>query len=111
MDKQKKKDVIIVLVLLLLVIVIGTSYSEYTKGHFGDATSEIGPFKNFIYSNNLTSQISSWYADYAYFICNVSPWFVRGGAYNFGSASGMFGFSHGNGLSDEYFGFRIVLAM
>lgn len=39
----------------------GTNYFEYTRGHFGDATSEMEPFKYIEYDNNLSGQINSWY--------------------------------------------------
>ena len=57
----------------------GTSYSEFTRGHLGDATVEMGPFKSVIYAGNQARQISSWYADHAYFVYTSAPWVVRGG--------------------------------
>ena len=87
----------------------GTSPSEYTRGHFGDATFEMGPFKSLIYANNLTRQISSWYTDQAYFSTNVQPWFSRGGACDHGTDSGQFTFSRHTGSVSENIGFRVVL--
>ncbi len=88
----------------------GTSYSEFTRGHLGDATVEMGPFKSIIYANNQTRQISSWYADHAYFVNTVYPWVEHGGSFNHGSESGMFAFIHTYGSADAYGGFRVVLA-
>ena len=87
----------------------GTSYSEYTRGHFGDATFEMGPFNSIIYANNQTRQINSWYANHADFVNNVSPWFDHGGSYRTGTESGVFAFRRSAGYVDEYIGFRVVL--
>ncbi len=88
----------------------GTSPSDYTRGHLGDGTVEMGPFKSIIYAANLTRQISSWYVDYAYFANTVSPWVERGGGYYDGTESGMFASGHNYGSADAYRGFRVVLA-
>ena len=88
----------------------GTSYSEFTRGHLGDATVEMGPFKSIIYANNQTRQISSWYADHAYFVYTATPWVERGGAYRHGSDTGVFGFDSNYGSVNAYNGFRVVLA-
>ena len=88
----------------------GTSYSEFTRGHLGDATVEIGPFKSIIYANNVVRQISSWYSDNAYYIYTTGPWFLRGGHYKIGSSSGIFAFDHVHGNIYEYGGYRIVLS-
>ncbi|MCI8568078.1 MAG: hypothetical protein HFG48_02020, partial [Bacilli bacterium] len=87
----------------------GTNATEYTRGHFGDATSEMGPFKNIIYANNITRQISSWHENCAVFVNNTIPWLVRGGAYNRGTESGIFAFGSDNG-SINALSFRVVLA-
>ena len=87
----------------------GTSYSDYTRGQFGDATFEMGPFKSIIYANNLTRQISSWYSDCAHFVDYMIPWFNHGGAYHNGTDSGAFTFGRHAGSIAEFIGFRIVL--
>ena len=87
----------------------GIGYFEYTRGQFGDATFEMGPFNSIIYANNITREIGSWYADCVGFIYNVSPWFVRGGSYNYGTESGLFAFGRNTGFFDEYLSFRVVL--
>ncbi len=88
----------------------GTSYSEFTRGHLGDATVEMGPFKRIVYANNQTRQISSWYADHAFFVNTATPWFLRGGNYDLGSESGVSAFAHAYGSTHSDGGFRIVLA-
>ena len=87
----------------------GTSDSDYTRGQFGDATFEMGPFKNIIYANSLTRQISSWYSTCAAFIYLSSPWFGRGGAYYYGTESGPFAFGRDDGSMYEFSSFRVVL--
>ncbi|MCI8568270.1 MAG: hypothetical protein HFG48_03015, partial [Bacilli bacterium] len=89
----------------------GTSTSDYTRGQFGDATFEMGPFKNIIYANSLTRQISSWYSSSGTFINNVYPWFVRGGSCVHGTEAGPFAFGLYAGSIDEFSGFRVVLTL
>ena len=89
----------------------GTSYTEFTRGHLGDGTVEMGPFKSIIYASNLTRQIGSWYADDAAFVGPAYPWVARGGGYDRGSESGVFASGHLHGSVDANNGFRIVLAL
>ena len=89
----------------------GTNSLEYTRGQFGDATFEIGPFKNLIYANNQSREISSWHADCADFVYHEAPWFYRGGSYLDGSDSGVFAFGYRYGSVYEHFGFRVVLSL
>jgi len=88
----------------------GTSYSEYTRRILGDATGEIGPFQSASYGNRTGRQISSWYADQAFFVEPGSPWFVRGNAYQHGSENGVFAFGREYGLAYANSGFRVILA-
>ncbi len=87
----------------------GTSPSDYTRGHLGDGTVEMGPFKSIIYANNQTRQISSWYADNAYFVYTATPWVKRGGEYITGSETGMFASGYDVGSVVTNSGFRVVL--
>ncbi|MCI8568306.1 MAG: hypothetical protein HFG48_03195, partial [Bacilli bacterium] len=87
----------------------GTIVSEFTKGQFGDATFEMGPFKSIIYANNVIRQISSWYSNQAYSVYHTNPWYDRGGDYSHGADSGQFAFSHHTGSIDKSVGFRVVL--
>ena len=89
----------------------GTSPSDYTRGQFGDATFEVGPFKELIYANNESRLIGSWYVESAYFIYNINPWLGRGGSYHVGLDSGQFAFHYHTGSIIEYNCFRIVLAL
>ena len=87
-----------------------TSYSDYSRGHFGDATSEVGPFMDINYVNNIPNQqISSWYADHADFVLHRYPWISRGGVYSIGTEAGIFAFGRDNGYIVEYISFRVVL--
>ena len=87
----------------------GTNASDYTRGHLGDATNEMGPFRSIVYASGAQQQISSWYDSYANFINQVYPWFIRGGSYKDGSESGMFAFAANYGTIHENIGFRVVL--
>lgn len=87
----------------------GTNYFEYTRGHFGDATSEMEPFKYIEYENNLSGQINSWYSADANFVDYEYPWFVRGGTYSRGIASNLFGFARADGILRDNMTFRLVL--
>ncbi|MCI8568228.1 MAG: hypothetical protein HFG48_02800, partial [Bacilli bacterium] len=89
--------------------IYGTNDLEYTRGHFGDATFEVGPFKELIYANNEKRPINSWYANQGLFIYNVYSWFGRGGAYNLGTESGIFAFGHAFGAIGDHLGFRVIL--
>ena len=53
--------------------------------------------------------ISSWYADYAYFVYSYDPWFVRGGAHNNGLDAGAFSFTPEHGRLESWISFRLVL--
>ncbi len=86
-----------------------TSYTEYTRGHLGDATTEMGPFKRMVYANNIEQFISSWYSVSSEFVSSTWPWFVRGGSYNFGVESGVFAFNHDPGSVHSWIGFRVVM--
>jgi len=86
-----------------------TSYSEYTRRILGDATNEAGPFGSVKYGSQIGRQISSWYADYAYFLYPTSPWFARSYTYSDGSGAGVFAFSVCAGSSRLDVSFRVVL--
>ena len=86
-----------------------TSYSEFTRGHLGDATVEMGPFKSIIYANNQTRQIGSWYKSGAFFISTNYPWFCRGGDNISGTDAGIFTFDMNYGSLRDRHSFRIVL--
>ena len=85
-----------------------TSYTEYTRGHLGDATTEMGPFKRIIYANNAEQFINSWYSGHSHFVNSTSPWFARGGDYRDGVESEVFAFSRWTGSVHFSYGFRVV---
>ena len=74
----------------------------------GDATGEIGPFNKVQYLTQ-TRNISSWYADYAYFGYSYNPWFIRGGNHASGLDAGTFAFSSEYGRLASWVSFRVVL--
>ena len=88
-----------------------TSYTEYTRGHLGDATTEMGPFKRIIYANNVEQFINSWDSGLSAFVHSTHPWFNRGGAYYAGVESGVFAFSYAPGSVYPHVGFRVVLSL
>ncbi len=82
---------------------------SFSRGHFGDAIKEMGPFQSVKYGTQ-TRYISSWYKDEAIFITSNSQILSRGGGYRYGSDSGMFAFATNDGYAYDLIGFRIVLA-
>ncbi len=78
-------------------------YADYFDMRIlGDATVEMGPFKD---------SMSSYFYDQANIIYNATPWFYRGCHYYCNSvASGIFAFWPYFGNAVVYDGFRIVLA-
>ena len=86
---------------------VSSTISTYQYRILGDATGEIGPFKN----DNTSRWHSSWYGDYSYFVDSSSPWFHRSGRYTDGVLSGAFYFDRSTGGTDNYGGFRLVLSV
>ena len=80
---------------------------QYQRRILGDATGEMGPFAQATYLTQ-TRQISSWYADEAFFVYSSYPWFLRGGAHYDGSEAGVFDFSYATGHAAGH-SFRVVL--
>ena len=91
------------------------STEQYQRGHLGDGTKEFGPFQTVQYYRSSTSNygstryINSYYADAAYFINSVNPWFARGGTWAAGSESGIMGFIYYSGKDEINNTFRVVL--
>ena len=86
------------------------SNSNYRRRILGDATGELEPFGIRKYGT-YTRQINSWYNDGAWIVSSEYPWFARGGLYANGTESGVFYFSHHNGMNDGGMSFRIVLTI
>ena len=81
---------------------------QFQRRILGDATGEMGPFASATYLTQ-TRQISSWYADEAWFVYSNIPWFARGGYYTHGLDAGVFAFSNDRGPMASYLSFRVVL--
>ena len=71
----------------------GTSSSDLTRYHIGDATTET----------------KGWNGDYAYFVNSSSPWFLRGGNYGFGTDAGVSAFGNDVGRASSTFSARAAL--
>ena len=78
-----------------------TNYPAANK--YGDAIYET--------SNNGgdTNNASSWYNDHSTIPYTFTPFFVRGGNYNYTTRAGLFAFGNGNGDAGAGYGFRPVL--
>jgi len=76
--------------------------TTYQYRILGDATGEIGPFM---------SNRGSWYGDYANFISEETPWFLRGGNYGDNSIAGAFFFHRIYGSINYGNSSRLVLAL
>ena len=87
-----------------------STVSTYQYRILGDATGEMGPFKNYLDSDNTSRWHSSWYSDISGFAETSNPWFYRGGRHTYGALSGIFGFLKQTGETTINIGFRIVLA-
>ncbi len=86
-----------------------TKDTDFNKRILGDATGEIGPFATKVFGQQ-TNRESSWYEDFAWFVCSSSPWFERGGGLYAGFQAGVFAFGRYTGAVASNLGFRIVLA-
>ena len=82
------------------------SDQEFNKGLVGDATKELGLFYQ-LSTKNVTTRVSEWNADSAFFVFYGAPWFTRGGSYSYGTDAGIFAFIHAYGRAS--FGFRMIL--
>ena len=84
--------------------------TSYQNRILGDATGEMGPFKNYLDGDNTSKYHNSWYGDFSYFVDSSSPWFHRGGYYNHGVLASQFYFAKDTGGVPSSIGFRIVLS-
>ena len=75
-----------------------TTNTAGTRGHLGDATSEV-----------VASGYTGWNNDYAYFVSSSFPWFHRGGCYGNGSSAGAFYFDYNDGNAGSSYSGRAVL--
>ena len=84
--------------------------TKYQYRILGDATGEMGPFKNFKDGDNTARYHNSWYKELGNFIEKGNPWFGRGGAYNLGVLAGTFEFTKYTGANSTSYSYRIVLS-
>ena len=86
-----------------------SAVSTYQYRILGDATGEMGPFKQYLDGDNNSRYHSSWYGDISIFVDSSYPWFYRGGHFTNGVLAGAFFFVRYTGGTDADGGFRIVL--
>ena len=86
-----------------------SAVSTYQYRILGDATGEMGTFKQYLDGDNNSRWHTSWYGSYSNFLESSYPWFVRGGHLKSGSLVGIFNFFDYVGGTNVNFGFRIVL--
>ena len=86
-----------------------SAVSTYQYRILGDATGEMGPFKQYLDGDNNSRYHSSWYGDVSYFVDSSNSWFIRGGPYTDGVLSGSFYFYQYHGGTHVNGGFRIIL--
>ncbi len=86
-----------------------SAISAYQYRILGDATGEMGPFKECLDANNNSRGHSSWYGDDSTFVESSNPWFGRGGHYTFGLRAWAFSFDRNTGGAYSEIVFRIIL--
>ena len=86
-----------------------SAVTTYQYRILGDATGEMGPFKQYLDGDNNSRYHSSWYGDASNFVDSSYPWFIRGWRYTFGVLSGAFFFERNTGGTNSRVGFRLVL--
>ncbi len=62
------------------------------------------------YTGHALTKTKNWYSDYAYFVSESYPWFVRGGRYGYSAGAGVFGFSYSTGGSGSDSSSRPVIS-
>ena len=86
-----------------------STLTSYQNRILGDATGEMGPFKQYVDGDNTSRYHSSWYADLSYFVDPSYPWFGRGGVPDAGILASQFFCNRANGAVNTSGGFRLVL--
>ncbi len=87
-----------------------STWTSYNKRILGDATGEMGPFYYYYDKDSNKRYHNVWYADASYFVDSSSPWFNRGGHYDYGVLAGQFDFNGYTGGAHSHIGFRLVLS-
>ena len=104
---------------------------EYVMGNYNNTIKSSGfttlpdskYYDNYTTTNSLTacnggicyghglSEVSNWYGDYAYFVSDSYPWFLRGGSCNDGFGAGSFFFAYTYGYDNIDWAARSVLVV
>ncbi len=87
-----------------------SSVTSYNYRILGDATGEMGPFKNYADSDGTKRWHSIWYSDDSSFVESTYPWFGRGGRYHQAVLAGAFHFSRSMGGVNTFGGSRLILS-
>ena len=93
-----------------------TNGNDNSRYIFGDATGEMGPFKQMQYTGTTdgavaqTRYIGSWYGDSGSPVFHNIPWIGRGGHIYYGTEAGLFTFIGSYGQCHVNGSFRLVLA-
>ena len=87
-----------------------SAMTSYQYRILGDATGEMGPFKNYKDGDSNSRWHNSWYGDTSDFIDSSSPYFFRGGFFGNGLLASQFYFSRDTGGANSNRSFRIVLS-
>ena len=62
------------------------------------------------YTGHALTETKGWYSDIASFVVASTPWFMRGGSYDYSTNAGVFNFSYHNGISYDYISSRLVIS-
>ena len=62
------------------------------------------------YTGHALTETKNWYSDYATFVNSSSPWFRRGGRYNYDTIAGVFSFGSDYGISRSYSSSHLVIS-
>ena len=87
-----------------------STISSYQYRILGDATGEVGTFRQYADNDGSSRWHNSWYKDHSDFASSNYPWFARGGSYPYGALTSQFTFARNNGIALNDIGFRTALA-
>ncbi len=79
-----------------------SSATDYTRGLYGDATTEL---------NISWNPMTNWNSDSASFVVSSHSWFIRGGNSNDAANAGIFAFNYSEGYSYKEYSARSVLLL
>ena len=84
-------------------------YSITTDSQANNYDANKNVYGDAVYETSSTGSGTGWNSDYSYMPNSSSPWFIRGGIYNYTSSAGVFYFSIHNGDANGYYSFRLVV--